>query len=138
MKSFKRKKNRPDFGKNFFSIVFSFIVIFLIVFLTISNLKIYQRRNHLRDQIEDKEREIIELSEKIKDIKVFEEDDSDNDYHLEKIVREQLLLKKEGEEVIFITLPEREKEETEEKEETNWLFSIKNMITNKIKIFLNR
>ena len=57
---------------------------------------------------------------------------------MEKIVREQLLLKKEGEEVIFITFPEREEKELEKEKEKNKLTSIKNIIIDKLKKFFDK
>ncbi len=138
MKNFRKKKNKTSIGDRCISLLFSFAVLFLIIFLIISNFKIYQRRTDLGIQIEEKKEEIEELSEKIKGIEEFEADDFDDDYRLEKIAREQLLLKKEGEEVIFITLPEETEDEKEEIKKDGWLASIKNIITDKIKEFFGK
>lgn len=138
MKNIKKKKrNKPDLSK-VLSFVFSLIVVFLIVLMIISNLKIYQRRDDLKSQIARKEIEMEELSEKIKSIKESTENEFDDDYHLEKIAREQLLLKKEGEKVIFVTTPEEKKEEKEEIEKYTWLASVKNTIINKIDNLFNK
>ncbi len=131
----KNRKNNKSKWHNIICFIFSLIIIFLIVFLIISNLRIYQRRVDLQNQIEKKEIEIKKLSEKIKDIKELNGNSFDDDFQLEKIVREQLLLKKEGEEVVFVTFSEKKEEKIKEKKETNWLASIKNIVTNKIKNF---
>ncbi len=131
----KNRKNNKSKWHNIVCFIFSFIIVFLIVFLIISNLRIHQRRANLQSQIEKKEIEIKELSEKIKDIKELNGNSFDDDFQLEKIVREQLLLKKEGEEAIFITVPKEKKEEIKEKKETSWLASIKDITISKIKFF---
>ncbi len=125
----KVKKDRVIIQK-IIPIIFSLIIIFLIIFLSISNFKIYQRRAVLRDQIKERESEITELSQRIKDMKEAEGEKFDDDFILEKIAREQLLLKKRGEEVIFITTPEREKEETIEGEEGEAWSSFKGFLKN--------
>ncbi len=134
----KNRKNNESKQHEIVCFIFSLVVVFLVVFLIISNLRIYHRRVDLQNQIEKKEVEIKELSEKIKDIKELNKDSFDDDFQLEKIVREQLLLKKEGEKVIFVTVPEEKEEKIEEKEKTNWLASIKDIATNKIKKFFNK
>jgi len=87
-------------------------LLFLIVVLVVSNIKISQRRAAIKDQIKEREDQIAALSEN---------DDIDrkeyfDDYEFEKIAREQLLMKREGEEVVFIT-PEKEELPEEEEEE---------------------
>ena len=126
MRDIKKNKNKKTVEYKFISFVFSLAVIFLIVFLIISNLRIYQRRIDLKNQIREKEVEIKELSEKIKNIEKSEGDNIDDDFRLEKIAREQLLLKKRGEEVVYITIPEETEEEIAETERSGLLLSLKN------------
>ncbi len=122
----KNRKNNESKQHSIVCFIFSLAIVFLIAFLIISNLRIHQRRANLQSQVEKKEVEIKELSEKIKDIEELNKDSFDDDFQLEKIAREQLLLKKEGEEVIFVTVSEEKEEETKQKKEKNLIDSIKN------------
>ncbi len=111
-----KKKKSAEF-KLAFVLVLS-ASLFLVIFLTVSNVRMFQRRADLNAQIREREEEISQLLEKIKDTKK-EEDEDLSDYNLEKIIREQLLMKREGEEVVFITRSQAEisDDETEDEEE---------------------
>ncbi len=111
IRGLKRKKEKKSLEMRAISFLFSFAVIFLIFLLLVSNIRIHQRRSELKAQIEIKEQEMNELrlrADYLEGINLTEED-----YLIEKMAREQLLLKKEGEEVVVFSFPE----EVEEKEE---------------------
>jgi cell division protein FtsB len=84
--------------------------------MPISNYRAYKRRVELQQYISEKEIEINLLKEKMINLDRFP-DEADDDFLLEKIAREQLLLKKPGEEVIFITFPKKDDVKDEKKEE---------------------
>ncbi|MBZ1356456.1 MAG: septum formation initiator family protein [Candidatus Nealsonbacteria bacterium] len=110
IRGLKRKKEKKSLEMRAISFLFSFAVIFLIFLLLVSNIRIHQRRSELKAQIEIKEQEMNELrlrADYLEGINLTEED-----YLIEKMAREQLLLKKEGEEVVVFSFPE----EVEEKE----------------------
>ncbi len=87
-------------------------LMFSIVVLAVSNLRIYERRAALQGHIDEKEMELETLRERIERAKA--PDGPDDDFMIEKMAREQLLLKRPGEEVVFITFPETEEIEAEE------------------------
>ncbi len=110
---FSRKKNKKNIKPEFTRALFFLILIFLIVFLAISNVKIFQRRAEIKSQIKEKEEEIVSLYEESQEIN---ERDQFDDYSIEKIAREQLMMKREGEKVVFINIEEEPVTETEKEE----------------------
>jgi len=88
--------------------------------LTISNWKMNQRRTELNSQIELLKKELQTLEEKNVELKAAIEQGAGEDY-LEKVAREELNLKKEGEETIVVKkITGREKKEEEEKGKNLW------------------
>jgi hypothetical protein len=109
------KKTEKSTGNHFISILFSFVLVFLIVFLIVSNVKVYQRRVDVRIQMQEKEKEVAEFSQEV------ETNDYPEEYSLEKIIREQLLMRKKGEEVVYVSFPETDAiEEEKDKGEFFW------------------
>jgi cell division protein FtsB len=111
----KKKRIKPDPSPALASLV-TLLILFFVVALAISNYRAYKRRVELQQYISEKEIEINLLKEKMINSDRFP-DEVDDDFLLEKIAREQLLLKKPGEEVIFITFPKKEDVKDEKKEE---------------------
>ncbi len=115
----KKNKKEKNFVSRLISFFFLLIIIFLIVFLIISNFKMFQRRTSLKVHLQEKQEELVDLSR---------QDDQENEpfysqeYNLERIIREQLLMKKEGEEVVSITFSEglTESQEIQEQEIIWW------------------
>jgi cell division protein FtsB len=122
MRNFKKNNKKILNNVNLCPIIFSFFSIFIILFLFFSNYKIYQKKSNIDAQLTQKEMEINDLKEKLKDIESLNKDNLNDDYQAEKIAREQLLLKKEGEEVVFVTVPNQEKELDENQEEQGNFF----------------
>ncbi len=92
------------------------IILFFIITLAISNYKIYKKRDFLKEYISQKEMEVNTLRDRIEEIPQEEDD-----FLIEKMAREQLLLKKPGENVVFVTFPKETEEVVEEKrEEFKW------------------
>jgi cell division protein FtsB len=103
-----RKKKR--FHKKTFSILFACMLGGIVLFLFLSNITMFQRRtglekeaSDLKAQIEDISRQTGDLEEKIAESKT--------DEYQERILREQGLYKKPGEEVITVLKGEEQKEE---------------------------
>lgn len=111
----KKKRIKPDPSPALASLV-TLLILFFVVALAISNYRAYKRRVELQQYISEKEIEINLLKEKMINSDRFP-DEVDDDFLLEKIAREQLLLKKPGEEVIFITFPKKDDVKDEKKEE---------------------
>ncbi|MGB3988639.1 MAG: septum formation initiator family protein [Minisyncoccales bacterium] len=111
----KKKRIKPDPSPALASLV-TLLILFFVVALAISNYRAYKRRVELQQYISEKEIEINLLKEKMINLDRFP-DEADDDFLLEKIAREQLLLKKPGEEVIFITFPKKDDVKDEKKEE---------------------
>jgi len=86
----------------------------LIVFLSITNWKINQRRSELRTMLDQLKAQVQALEEKNKQLKENISYVQSQDY-LEQVAREQLDMKKPGEEVVVIQKEEQESKETKEK-----------------------
>lgn len=117
MKKIKRKKDSLA-TKMIFSFI-SICVIFAILVIGISNIKIYRKRAELQYQILEKEKELssLILSRNQTDQEIM---DLDDDFLVEKIAREQLLLKKSGEEVFIIKYSDDNSEEEIEEKKAIW------------------
>ena len=115
--NFKKNKKRKSF-KNIvtYLLIFAFLV-FATFFIVTANIKTRQRRIELISRRETLQAEIQRLEEISKGLQ--------GEPDLEKIAREQLGLKLEGEEVVFITRDEEVIEEEKEKEEESWWTQIK-------------
>jgi len=116
----KNKKNRnKKKHDSFFLILFSLLILLVIGFFIYTNINIGQRRtelikriNVLRNEIQALEQENQKLQEGI--IRADSQD------FLEEKAREELGLKKPGEEVIVVIPIEKEIEKTIEKEKSFW------------------
>ena len=116
----KNKKNRNKKKYDlFFLILFSLLILLVLGFLIYTNINIGQRRaelveriNVLRSEIQFLEQENQRLQKEI--IRAGGQD------FLEEKAREELGLKKPGEEVVVITPIEKEVEEPVEKEKGLW------------------
>ncbi len=109
IKKTRKKKEKSSLEIKVISFLFSSFLVFLIILLIVSNIKIHQRRIYLKSQMEEKEIEIERLMTNLQKLK--EAGSIEEDYFIERIAREQLLLKKEGEEVVFFSFPEETENE---------------------------
>jgi cell division protein FtsB len=114
---FKKDKKRRT-QSILFSIFLGAIVLGIVGFLTISNWKINQKRAELDSQIELLKRNLQTLEEKNRELKAAIEQGTSLDY-LEEVAREQLNLKKEGEETIVVKKISGQEEEGEAKKGKN-------------------
>jgi hypothetical protein len=113
-----RKKKRKSF--NYF-VLFPLLVIFSV--LVFFNLKLWNERKIVREQLQKIEADLLRAEE---EARTFEKrEDIDIEEEIERVAREQLLLKKEGESVIVISREEEtEQVEIEEEEEKGFFESL--------------
>lgn len=112
----RRKKKKTDVLSIAILLV-KLCLFFILIILIISNIRIYQRREKIQTHIYEKEARIRELEERDGWADYLK---NDNDFMMEKIAREQLLLKRAGEEVVFIPLSDTQEKEDKEKEKYYW------------------
>jgi len=112
----KKQKKKKSFQEIFLSVLFVFFTLAIIGLLTVSNLKIRERRKELLSQIETLEKEIQNVEKKNQELKAGISESQTEDY-LEKEAREKLGLKKPGEEVVAIKKIQSEEKQKEQKEE---------------------
>ena len=99
------KKNKGSSGRNLFLGFITLGLLIAIIFLIAGNLRINDKRSTINAELEALEKRMAELVEE-KDViqgKIFQSNDSD---YLEKVAREELNLKKEGESVVAFPMIE--------------------------------
>jgi len=114
-----KKSKKGSHQTIFFSIFLGILTLVIIGFLVISNWKINQKRAELNSQIESLKKEIQTLEEKKQQLEAGISQTGKEEY-LEEAAREQLGLKKPGEEVVTVLPPEKTEEEKPTKEKTFW------------------
>ena len=126
---FKKNKKIKSIKGKVFSVFLIALVLFIIGFIVITNWKINKRRNELTDKISLLKQEVQKLEEKNKELKEKKLDSESEDY-LEKVARDQLDLKKPGEEVIVVQKePAFTKSSSELKKEKSWWDRFKSIWT---------
>ncbi len=116
----KKNRNRNRYRVLFFPTLITLLVLLILGFLIFTNLNIARRRAELTERIEVLRKEIQVLEERNQELRDGIIRAGSEDF-LEEKVREQLGLKKPGEEVVVILPPEAEaKEEPVEKEKSFW------------------
>ena len=115
------RKKKISQGFPFLSFLFVSFVAFGIIVLAVSNIRIYEKRASLQSHLDEKEVELEMLKERVSQADNLL-NGTDDDFMIEKMAREQLLLKKPGEEVVFITFPESNSVELieDDKKEFRW------------------
>ena len=105
----KRKRHNRFSRSTLFTIVVSIVCLGAIIILISANVRISKKRSEYTSKIETLRREIADVEQRTAELKqgVLESGSTD---HLEKIAREQLDLKKPGEEVVVITKEEEEED----------------------------
>ena len=112
----KRRKKEKPFRNILASLLFFSLILGVVGFLAVSNLSANKRREELNDRISSIKKGIEDLGNKKKELEVSASETGEEDY-LEKVAREQLNLKKPGEEVVTILSPEQEQKKENETEE---------------------
>ena len=115
----KKNKNKNSYHFKLFSILLGFLALFIIGFLVFSNINIGLRRAELTARIEGLRKEIQVLEEKNQKLqnKINRADGKD---FLEQKAREDLGLKKPGEEVVIISPFPKEEKPIKPEEKSFW------------------
>lgn len=124
---FRKKKKVYPRQNLFFSILLGALALLVIGFLIVTNWKISQRRTKFTARIDSLKKEIQILEERKRELeeKVSQ---AGNEEYLEKVAREQLGLKKPGEEVVVVKKESSFAEASEDKEEKkSWWEKIKSI-----------
>lgn len=133
MKKIKKRK-KPNYFLDIFLTVFLGLIFLGLFFL---NFKIYQRKSQLKKDIANLEAEILKLEKENKNYQNILSGNL-NDYYLEKVFRDNLLLKKKGEKVISFVFPEKEEKGNIKKtDENNFLTRFKNFFRKLFIFFKN-
>lgn len=122
---FKKNKKRKSWQNIAFSIFIGLGLLLVVVFLFYTNWKINQRRAELIDRISALKEEIAFLEQKNKELEQKKSQIESREY-LEEVAREELGLKKPGEEVVVVQPESSFDENSEDKEEReSWWEKIK-------------
>jgi len=115
------KKTKSPKAKNLLLGFVTLALLTAVVFLIVGNLRIADKRNRMNAELEALEKRMAELVEEKEVIqgRVFQSNDSD---YLERVAREELNLKKEGESVVAFPVVENEGEveEIDEEQQNLW------------------
>ena len=117
-----RKKDESAFQNIILLIVFVLIFGGLLTFFIFQNVKIGQKRGDLEDNLGVLQAQVGELSARKRELQESIKE-TQSQYYEEKILREQGLYKKPGEEVVTILVPKEEQQaeaETEEEKRVWW------------------
>ena len=118
LSKFKKNKKAGSWKNALFSILLGIAILLVIVFLFFTNWKINQRRAVLTARIAALKEEIAILVQKNEELEKKKSQIEGEEY-LEKVARDQLNLKKPGEEVVVVA-KEKEKEEEITEEKKTW------------------
>jgi len=113
-----RKKKGSSTTKKVFGWSFLVLIALLGLFLIFYNLRIYQKRAELEERAKELQLKILELSQREKELQEQFEISNTKEYQ-ERVLREQGLYQKAGEEVVTI-VPLKEPEQKEQKERVWW------------------
>ena len=113
-----RKKKGSSLAKKVFGWSFLVLIALLGLFLIFYNVRIYQKRTELEERAKELQLKIIELSQQEAELQEQFEISNTKEYQ-ERVLREQGLYQKPGEEVVTI-VPLKEPERKEQKERVWW------------------
>lgn len=116
---FKKPKKITRLSNIFSFILFGILILVIAGFLVSSNLKINKKRNELKFQISQLEKEIQFFKERNEQLKAGILERETQDY-LEREIRERLNLRKPGEEVVVVLPPPETEEESLPAEKSFW------------------
>ncbi|MDD4062338.1 MAG: hypothetical protein PHV25_00965, partial [Candidatus Pacebacteria bacterium] len=108
----KKKINRKP--ADYITPLIFFFMFFILTLLIVSNIRLYHKRVSIEEYLGGKKEELILLEQEAKTS--LNVDPSEEAFNIEKMAREQLLLKKPGEEVVIIKYPDTEEEKDAEEE----------------------
>lgn len=91
----------------------------ILLFLANSNWKLYKKRTALEGQINTLQNEVTSLEERNRELQSDIAEAQTPEY-LERMARERLNLKKPGEEVVAVVIPESQEAVSQEQEKSWW------------------
>jgi len=115
----KKPKREKRWQTILFSLFLAIVIFGVIGFLIFSNWKINKQRIELAERIENIKKEITALEQKKQGLEAAASESFKESY-LEEVAREQLNLKKPGEEVVAILSPEEEEKQEIKEEKSLW------------------
>ena len=115
----KFKRNKKGLKNKIFSGFFVVLILFVVGFIIYTNWKINRRRQELIDRVSVLRGEVQELEQKNRELKEKKDKAGSEDY-LEQVARDQLDLKKPGEEVVVVQKEDSSEENQEEEEKKSW------------------
>ena len=95
------------------------VLVMLIAFFAFTNYKLFKKRSTLNSQIDNLQTEIDLVEDRNKQLKGKQEN-MEGDEYIESVARNQLDLRKPGEDVIVIQKKETSKEEEEKEKDNFW------------------
>jgi cell division protein FtsL len=113
-----RKKRESSTTKKVFGWSFLVLIGLLGLFLIFYNLRIYQKRTELQEKAQELTAEIAELNQR-EQLLQYQLDVSTTKEYQERVLREQGLYQKPGEEVVTV-LPLDEPEQKQQEEKVWW------------------
>ena len=123
---FKKNIKRRSLKNIFFSVLLGLGTLLLCIFLFYTNWKVNQRKTELTAKITTLKQEIAILEEKNNELKEKKSQMESQEY-LEEVARNDLGLKKPGEEVVVVQKAEKQKEEKIVEEKKTWWDWIKSI-----------
>jgi len=121
-----KKKKNYRLKKILSSIVLVMVVVFFVAFFVITNWRINKRRAELKERITELREEVRIMEEKNAELKERKER-TESDEYIEEVAREQLELKKPGEEVVVIQKPASVEDDSGEARKESWWDKIKSI-----------
>lgn len=109
------------------STIILLLVVFFVGFFFFTNWKIYARRAELQATVSELEKEVKVMEEKNEELRERKEKRESSEY-IEEVAREQLELKKPGEEVFVVQKePAEDTSTNQENQEKSWWDKIKSI-----------
>lgn len=126
---FGRTKKGKFVKANVFLIFVAIVLLVAVAYLVFYNIKINRMKEKVDYQIQTLEQQIKDLNDKNESLQQGIEHSDDQEY-IEKVAREELSLKKEGEKVVGFIMPPGEENGVEQNnrwQPKNWWSNIKNL-----------
>lgn len=114
-----RKKKKSSVKSIIGYSVIALVFLFVISFLLITNWKMYKKRDGLAERVQELKAQVDTLKKKNESLKE-ESSAIGTEEHLEKVAREQLDMKKPGEEVVVVQEEEGEQKPEQEQKKSWW------------------
>lgn len=112
-----QKRNEPP--PTLFYALAGLFVFAMLLFLANSNWKLYKKRTELEGQINALQNEVTSLEERNRELKSGIVETQTPEY-IERTARERLNLKKPGEKVVAVVIPESQKTASQEQKKRWW------------------